>query len=53
MQLYTLSKEPSFFCATDPNGGKSSDMAIVSIVIELNKICIVGLDSAPVKVMNK
>ena len=47
---YTLSKEPSFvFCATDPNGGGSSDMAIVSIVIELNKICIVGLDSAPVK----
>jgi hypothetical protein len=47
---YTISKEPSFiFTATDPNGGGSSDMAIVSIILEMNKICIVAMDSAPVK----
>ena len=45
-----LTKEPAFvFIATDPNGGGSSDMAIVSLVIEYNKIIIVGMDSAPVK----
>jgi len=49
-QKYSLAKEPAFvFIATDPNGGGSSDMALVSIVIEYNKICIVGMDSAPVK----
>lgn len=40
---------PFIFCATDPNGGGSSDMAIVSMVLEMNKIVIIAMDSAPVR----
>lgn len=47
---YAITKEPSFvFCCCDPNGGGSSDMALVSLVIEYNKVVIVGMDSAPCK----
>lgn len=47
---YTLTKEPSFcFISVDPNGGGSSNMAIVSMCVEYNKIILVGLDTKPCK----
>ena len=50
MDQYELQKTPSFvFVACDPNGGGSSQMGLVSIVIEFNKIIVVGLDSVTTK----
>lgn len=47
---YKLQKTPSFvFVACDPNGGGSSQMGLVSIIIEFNKIIIVGIDSVTTK----
>lgn len=47
---YILKKTPQFiFCCCDPNGGGTSQMALVSIVVELNKVVIIAIDSHPVK----
>tara|TARA_A100001015_G_scaffold199705_1_gene222981 strand:+ start:276 stop:617 length:342 start_codon:yes stop_codon:yes gene_type:complete len=47
---YELKKKPSFiFCCCDPNGGGTSQMALVSIAVELNKVIILAADSHPVK----
>jgi hypothetical protein len=50
MDQYELQKTPLFvFVACDPNGGGSSQMGLVSIIIEFNKIIVVGLDSVTTK----
>lgn len=50
MNKYKFQKKPSFvFVACDPNGGGSSQMGLVSIIIEYNKIIIVGIDSVTTK----
>lgn len=47
---HELQKPPLFvFVGCDPNGGGSSQMGLVSIVIEFNKIIIVGIDSVTTK----
>ena len=49
-QPYELKKKPSFiFTCCDPNGGGTSQMALVSIAVELNKVVILAADSHPVK----
>ncbi|OUV29446.1 MAG: hypothetical protein CBC48_11880 [bacterium TMED88] len=50
MDKYELQKTPAFvFVACDPNGGGSSQMGLVSLVIEFNKIIVVGIDSVTTK----
>lgn len=50
MNDYELQKTPLFvMIACDPNGGGDSQMGLVSIVIEFNKIIIVGIDSVATK----
>lgn len=40
--------EPNYiFCAVDPNGGGSSQMAVVSLMIHMRKLYILGIDTAP------
>lgn len=47
---YKLRKTPAFvFIACDPNGGGSSDMGLVSMVVEFNSIVIVGCETHPCK----
>lgn len=43
---YSLRKIPTYvFLSVDPNGGGSSQMGIVSLVVEYNCIIIVGIDT--------
>ena len=45
---YELTSTPNYiFMALDPNGGGTSQMALVSIVFEQEKLIVVGLDTAP------
>jgi len=48
--VYTPVNTPSFiFCACDPNGGGSSQMAIVSLFQDANNFAVCGMESHAVK----